>query len=63
MQFTSFRLQRTYRSMHTPDCLLNVFLACRVPPRQQSPGLVYVLLQGLVSAWHKAVHHTGHASR
>lgn len=63
MQLTSFRLQRTLRPMHTPDRLLNAYLACRTPPRRQTPGLISLLLYGLLRACGKAIHRARHASR
>lgn len=42
MQLSSFA-HRARRPVHTPDRLLNAFLACRTPAGPSSPGLIAML--------------------
>jgi hypothetical protein len=55
MQLSSFLLS-SRRPIHTPDPLLNVFLACRTPARASSPGLISGLLRAAAQRRRKTSH-------
>ena len=62
MNITSFRQAKSTHPIHTPDALLNVFLACRVPHKRASPGLLSMILQRMFCGWPKVGHRAGKAS-
>jgi hypothetical protein len=52
MQLSSL-LHTSRRPIHTPDPLLNVFLACRTPVRPSSPRLITGLVHSIVQQYRK----------